>query len=156
MNSLRSRLILIHILPVLIVLPFVAIVLILLLESQVLLANMSEGLSEKAMLIAEVVNGQPEIWGDEEMATGFARRMGIQVDEQVWLIKPSGELLAAEGNDSVFAPLTDESLLALGIGEHQVSVSYGLFRQTGEVYVPVRDVNQELLGIVGVSEELAD
>jgi signal transduction histidine kinase len=88
------------------------------------------------------------------MADSFARRIGVQVDEQVWLIKPSGELLAAEENDPVFAPLTDEHLLALSVGERQISVSYGLFRQTGEVYVPIRDVNQELLGIVGVSDEL--
>ena len=154
MHSLRSRLILSHILPVLIVLPLVAIVLVYLLESQVMLTEMSEGLSEKALLIAEVVNGQPEIWTDEEMADSFTRRLGVQVDEQLWLIKPSGELLAAEGDASIFDPLTAENLLALGMGERQVSVSYGLMRQSGEVYVPVRDVNQELLGIVGVSEEL--
>ncbi len=154
MNSLRFRLILSHILPVLIVLPLVAIVLVYLLESQVLLADMSEGLSDKALLIAEVVNGQPEIWTDEEMADGFVGRMGVQVDEQLWLIKPSGELLAAEDNVPTPDPLTPEDLLGLGMGERQVSVTYGLLRQSGEVYVPVRDVNQELLGIVGVSEEL--
>ena len=154
MNSLRSRLILSHILPVLIVLPLVAIVLVFLLESQVLVAEMSEGLTEKALLIAEVVNGQPEIWADEEMADGFTGRMGLQVDEQIWLIRPSGELLAGEEDAPMLNPLTPENLLALGLGERQVSVSYGLLRQSGEVYVPVRDVNQELLGIVGVSEVL--
>ncbi len=154
MNSLRFRLILSHILPVLIVLPLVAVVLVFLLESQVLVAEMSEGLTEKALIIAEVVNGQPEIWTDAEMADGFTGRMGVQIDEQLWLIKPSGEVLSTEGDAIDFDTLTAENLQALGKGQRQVSVSYGLLRQSGEVYVPVRDVNQELLGIVGVSEVL--
>ena len=154
MNSLRARLILSHILPVLIVLPLVAVVLVYLLETQVLLADLAEGLSEEALLIAEAVNGQPEIWTDEEMANGFVGRMGVQVDERVLLIKPSGEILSEGGNGSPPTPLSQEDLQALGKGEHRVTVSYGLFHYSGEAYAPVRDVNQQLVGIVGVSQEL--
>jgi len=154
MNSLRSRLILSHILPVLIVLPLVAVILVYLLETQVLLADLSEGLSEKALLIAEAVNGQPEIWTDEEMANGFVGRMGMQVDEHVLLIKPSGEILSAEKNGESPEPLSPDDLQALGKGERRVSVSYGVFHYSGEAYAPVRDVNQQLVGIVGVSQEL--
>lgn len=154
MNSLRTRLILSHILPVLIVLPLVALVLVYLLETQVLLADLAEGLSDEALLIAEAVNGRPEIWTDEETANQFVGRMGLQVDEHVLLLKPSGEILSAEGNGAPPAPLSQEDLQALGKGERRVTVSYGLFRYSGEAYVPVRDVNQQLVGIVGVSQEL--
>ena len=154
MHSLRSRLILSHILPLLIVLPLVAVVLVYLLETQVLLTDMSEGITEKALLIAEAVHGQPEIWEDEEMADGFIGRVGVHVDERVLLIKPSGEILSAEGNAVSQKQLSKEDLQALGAGERRVSVSYGLFRLSGEVYVPVRNINHQLLGIVGVSQEL--
>jgi len=154
MHTLRSRLILSHILPLLIVLPLVAVVLVYLLETQVLLADMSKGLTETALLIAEAVHGQPEIWTDEEIADGFIGRVGVQVDERVLLIKPSGEILSAEGNSKAQELLSKKDLQALGAGERLVSVSYGLFRHSGEVYVPVRNVNHQLVGIVGVSQEL--
>ena len=56
-NNLRSRFILSHLLPILLVVPLVTIILLYLLETQILIAEMSENITEKANLIAETVNG---------------------------------------------------------------------------------------------------
>ncbi len=60
-RSLRSRLILSHILPLLIVIPVIGIALIYSLETQVLLRNLSTDLSGTASLLARMGAGQPEV-----------------------------------------------------------------------------------------------
>ncbi|MCO6451937.1 MAG: sensor histidine kinase [Caldilineales bacterium] len=153
MKSLRSRLIFSHLLPLLIVIPLVAVALAYLLETQVLLGEMSDGLTEQANLIAEAVNVQPELLSDEAQARTFVQRVGVLVDGGVLLLRPSGEMLAASGSADDQSPDLTELQNAIENGE-SVVISYGLFEQTGRVFVPVRDVNQQLLGIVGVSYKL--
>jgi len=58
-RSLRGRFILSHLLPILLVVPLVSIILLYLLETQILLTEMSDDITEKAHLIAETVNGRP-------------------------------------------------------------------------------------------------
>ena len=58
MRTLRGRLILSHILPILIVGPLISLGIIYLIESQLILGNLSENLDEQATLIAEVVESQ--------------------------------------------------------------------------------------------------
>ena len=64
MRSLRSSFIISHLLPVLVVVPLVGLILIYLLETQIILTQMSEDISDKAHLIAETVNGRPELLRD--------------------------------------------------------------------------------------------
>jgi len=61
MRSLRTRLILSHVLPLLIVIPLVGIALTYLLETQVLLAGLSNELERQAMLVAAVTADYPQI-----------------------------------------------------------------------------------------------
>ena len=68
MRSLESRFIISHILPVLIVVPLVGLILIYLLETQIMLTQMSGDISDKANLIAETVNGRPELLQDTNQA----------------------------------------------------------------------------------------
>jgi hypothetical protein len=64
MRTLRSRFILSHILPILLVVPLFGFGLIYLLETEILLAELSEDVSDRAILIANAVNSQPNIWQD--------------------------------------------------------------------------------------------
>ena len=67
-RTLRGRLILSHILPILIVVPLVSLGIIYLLETQVLLDDLSQDLGEQATLIAEVAENQTSIWQDPALA----------------------------------------------------------------------------------------
>ncbi len=157
MRSLRTRLILSHILPLLVVVPLVGIALIYLVETQVLLTSLSEDLARQATLIAEAVYGQPELWQDAEEAQKLVARIGVRTDSRVFFLRPNGDLLAASGSadDSQEAiPFDAQALAAAQAGQPKVSVEYGLLRQTGEALVPVRDINQQLIGIVAVTKTL--
>ncbi len=71
MRTLRGRLILSHILPLLLVLPLVSVVLIYIVESQILLDNISNELTRGGTLTAELALSQPEIWTDSAEAQQF-------------------------------------------------------------------------------------
>ena len=157
MHSLRSRLILSHILPLLLVVPLVAIALIYLVETQVLLTTLSADLEQQVTLIAETVYGQPELWQDAQAAQRLVARIGVQTDSHIYLLKPDGNLLAeggTEGEDQTESPLDAKDIAAAQPGEPKVTVDYSLLRQSGEAWVPVTGVDQQLLGIVAVTKTL--
>jgi signal transduction histidine kinase len=157
MHSLRARFILSHILPILIVVPLVGAALIYILETQVLLVNLSQGISEQTSLIAQSVNSRPDVWQDSERANAFVASVSVHTSGYVFLLQPDGALLATS-DPELAAELGQVSELD-GVdraltGEGSVTISYGLTRQTAEVLVPVTDVNERLVGIVGVTQSL--
>jgi len=155
MRTLRGRFILSHLLPILVVMPLFGLSLIYLLETQVLLDELSEDVGDRANLIATAINQQPDIWQDPEQAAAFISGMGIFVQGRLYLIKPNGDLLASNEPG-----IDDQNVLDLqGLkqaleGESSVLVFYGISQQRGEALIPIRDVNEQLVGIVGVTESL--
>ena len=75
--------------------PLVSIILLYLLETQILLTEMSEDITEKAHLIAETVNGRPDLLQNGARAESFIAGVSIYVDEGVLLIGPQGNVLAS-------------------------------------------------------------
>ncbi len=158
MRSLRSSLIISHILPVLVVVPLVGLILLYLLETQVLLTEMSEDISEKANLIAQTVNGRPELLQDSAEAENYISGVSIYIDERVMLIDAGGEVLAS--NDPLAGPDVESmagelALETAAAGEESLVITYGLVEQRAIVLVPVHDLNEQLIGIVGVTDTLA-
>ena len=157
MRSLRSSFIISHLLPVLVVVPLVGLILIYLLETQIILTQMSEDISDKANLIAETVNGRPELLQNKAEAETFISGVSIYIEEQVLLFGPGGEVLAS--NEAVDVPdvesLAGESVLETAVaGKENLVITYGLAEQRAIVLVPVQDINQQLVGIVGVTDTL--
>ena len=72
MRTLRSQLILSHILPLLIVVPLIGVILIYILETQVVLADLSNDLEQQAAMTAEVAADQrlPPIRGEAIRSPG--------------------------------------------------------------------------------------
>ncbi len=158
MRSLRGRFILSHLLPILLVVPLVSIILLYLLETQILLTEMSENITEKAHLIAETVNGRPELLQNSAQAQSFIAGISLYVDGGVLLIGPLGDVLAST-ETTPGAPLeenVDLSGLETAVsGDRSLVITYGLTGQQAIVLVPVKDINQQLIGIVGVTDTLA-
>ena len=71
MRTLRSRLILSHILPLLLLVPIVGFALVYILETQVLLAGFSDELAQHGALTADVAGAEPAIWSDTAEAQHF-------------------------------------------------------------------------------------
>lgn len=158
MNSLRSRFILSHLLPILLTVPLVGILFIYLLETQILLTETSENISEKANLIAQTVNGRPELLQSVAEAEGFLSGITILLDESVLLIGANGELLAAtvgpSGTD--VGNIVDLAGLETAVsGSPSLVITYNTDGQQAIALVPVKDINEQLIGIVGVTDTLS-
>ena len=158
MRSLRGRFILSHLLPILLVVPLVSIILLYLLETQILLAEMSEDITEKSNLIAEIVNGRPELLQHSAQAESYIAGVSIYVDEGVFLIDATGNVLASTdttSGDSVQENVDQSDLETALAGDRSLVITYGLTEQGAIVLVPVKNINQQLIGIVGVTDTLA-
>ena len=79
MNTLRNRFILSHILPTLLIVPLIGAILIYALETQILLANLSQRLTEGAHLLHFLVLTLFSPWRDPEKA----RLLSMQVNYHV-------------------------------------------------------------------------
>ena len=158
MRSLRTSLIISHILPVLLVAPLVTVILLYLLETQILLGEMSENISEKANLIAQTVNGRPDLLQNNPDAASFVSGLSIIIDEGVVLLGPDGDIVAAQESVSgdALTTLNPGSIAeTMAAGEENMLITYGLTQQRAIVLVPVKDINDQLIGIVGVSDTLS-
>jgi len=159
MRSLHARFILSHVLPLLVVIPLVGIALTYLLETQVLLAGMSDELERQAYLVAEVAGYYPQIWFDPEQAQAFTDRVGERLNAQMMLIGADGILLASTDPDgearigqAVDVPGFDE---ALSTGR-AIRVDYGERPGTGaaEALVPAY-INAQPVGVIRLTDPLS-
>jgi hypothetical protein len=99
MKSLRSRLVLSHTLPILVLVPVIGVILVYALETQVLLANASTELTKQAYLIAELANVQDGLWEDTALAQSFVTRLTPIVMTRVMLLDGNGLLVASSDPD---------------------------------------------------------
>jgi len=159
MQSLRARLILSHVLPLLIVIPLVGVALTYLLETQVLLAGLSNELERQAMLVAAVAADYPQIWRDPLQSQLFAARIGARLTARVMLLDADGVLLAS--TDAADQALVGQQLDVPGLREALLSgavvrVDYGEQPGTGaaEVLVPVT-VNGQIAGVIRLTDPLS-
>lgn len=158
MKSLRSRFILSHLLPILLTVPLVTVLLLYLLETQILLTETSEDINDKANLIAETVNGRPELLQNIAEAEGFLSNITIFIDESVLLISAEGQLLATSNGVSGadVGEIADLAGLETAVeGENSLVITYGLSGQQTIALVPVKDINEQLIGIVGVTDTIS-
>ncbi len=158
MRTLRGRLILSHILPLVVVVPLVSMLLAYLVETQILLTQITEGLTEQAYLIAESLQTQPEILDDGSKAAEYVTETSRIVMERIILINKEGEVLAVGEVGSRVPNTIDPNTKGVQeslAGYESVLVSYGLLLQNIEVYVPVRDMNEQLIGSIGLTVTLS-
>ncbi len=157
MKTLRGRFLLSHIIPILVVIPLAGIALIYLLESQVLLSELSDDLTERANVIAEAVSDQPELLKNPDLAASYIARIELNIEGEVLFLGSKGTLLATSdpdlGEDIGQIPEIDGLEKAVK-SIPSVVVHYSWSNPSGTALVPVSDVNQQLIGVVGVTEKL--
>jgi two-component system sensor histidine kinase BaeS len=161
MRTLRSRLILSHILPLLLLVPIVGFALVYILETQVLLAGFSDELAQHGALTADMAGAEPAIWSDAAEAQRFVTAFSIRRQYSVMLLDAEGKLLAASEPDhdgQLGQPLELPDLPSALAGEQKVYVGYAQRVQTDvvQVLVPVRGSGQQVMGVVYMSQRLSD
>jgi signal transduction histidine kinase len=151
---LRTRFILSHILPILLIVPLIGAALVYLLETQILLQDLSASLTEQAAIIATVAHGRSDIWTDVDEAEAFVKLLNQQVDSNISLLSASGVLLA--GTEPPPSPqlLPTPDVGMLESGRQNVILTYKLNQQSATIFFPIINVNHELVGIIQVSNEL--
>jgi two-component system, OmpR family, sensor histidine kinase BaeS len=153
-RTLRFRLLLSHIVPILILLPVMGIAMIYLVESRVLLPQIARELESEARLLAQISTIQYNQWGSQLYYQYVLGRLRPNPDIQVMFLSPKGQILYTSQTDEL--PLIGyylqmEGLEAAQSGQAIVFSEYsGLLLPYGEIEVlqPVTAENGNIIGII--------
>ena len=156
LRTLKSRLILSHLLPLLIVIPLAGLAFIYVLEVKVILPGFSDRLVTEAKLMAELANEQPGLFQDPAKIDTLVNRLSMQTKARLMLIDPSGRLLAS--SDSTDSSRLGTVLSDIDISEIQkgnlishIDYSKGLKAEVIDVFTPVYSTDNQLSGIIRLS-----
>jgi hypothetical protein len=158
MRSLRTRLLISHSLPLLIILLLTGFALDYVVETRILLPGFADELTNEAKLLAELTAHQPNIWDDAQDAQAYLVQLEPILTPNVSLIDLRGNFL---GSTDASLKSTDpfsiklEDLLSEDI-LIQTVYSRHLKASVVDVFVPVRNDSGSLLGVIQVTYHLED
>jgi signal transduction histidine kinase len=160
MMSLRWRFVLSHILPLLLVMPLIGIVFVFLLESQVILVNLSTQLERQARMIAEFVVDSPQIWVDPAAAAQLVDRFDPLITAYISLLQADGRLLAtSDPSESQglgqYVTDMDMSRVQQGVAYHEVHYSGKLDDDVVDIFVPVSNPDSGVIGVIRLTQTLS-
>jgi signal transduction histidine kinase len=156
-RSLRSRLIISHVLPFLIVLPLLNLALIYTIESQFLTPQLAGDLQEQARLAAQLVRIQGNDQDALSQALQAFQQISPGVQAQIIYLTPDGDLLYTNDPaypDSLPTAFQTAALLRASNGEEVLLTDYSFWVQPDgmiQVYAPARDLERQVTGIVWMS-----
>lgn len=161
LKSIRGRLILSHLLPLLIVIPLVGIGLTTLLETQVLLASISNELDRQANLVALVARNYPQIWYDQRQAQALMAQISSRVSARVMFLSIQGELIASsdpQHQEQVGTVLDVPGLEEAVASKRAVRVDYGDRPGTGaaDILMPVLSPSFQVIGVIRLTDPLSN
>jgi signal transduction histidine kinase len=159
LRTLRRRLIVSHILPLLVIAPLVGLALVYLLESQVLLPDLLGELTNEAELVAVSAGDAPGIWTDPVQAQAFVTQTIPRLTARLMLLSSDGRLLAtSEPTQSppLGGPLDVPGLSDAEAGRVSSRAVYSQLMETevADAFVPVSGSRQQVVGIVRLTYRL--
>lgn len=158
MKSLRSQLLVSHILPLVILLPLLGLILLYVIETQVLLAGLTEDLARQATFLAELAAEQQDIFVNRDEGESFARETGAQSQRYVSLYGADGNewvvVVEDDAPDAAEPSATELEALKVGRVQTRAVLSVDLAQTTAEAFAPVLNAQQRLIGIVRVTEHI--
>ncbi|MCC6455755.1 MAG: HAMP domain-containing histidine kinase [Caldilineaceae bacterium] len=157
MHSLRSRLLLSHTLPLLLITPLMGIVLVFVLETKLILVNLSRQMEGEALLIADIARDYPEMWRVPAQAQLFVYRFNPDVTAELTLLQPDGRLWSSPNPGDLSRQqkiVSHPGLPATGGVTATVVVSYSQDLDA-DVIAPVVGANGDVVGVIRLTRELA-
>ncbi|HEX9388811.1 MAG TPA: HAMP domain-containing sensor histidine kinase [Anaerolineales bacterium] len=108
-RSLRTRLILSHILPALLIIPLMGAAMVYVLETRLLLPTVYSNLAKEAKLMAAITRNEPVFWRSREAAQALVNGAGPYLNGRFSLVTLDGHTLASSDTSqaTVGAPLVE-------------------------------------------------
>ena len=155
-RSLRSRLVLSHALPLIIIIPIIGVALTNLIESRVLLPSLSRALMTNAVLMANVAGDEPELWSNRSYAEYYLTHLRHDISARVQFITPNGLLFASsdpadEGLLGINLDIAGVAAARAGQAADYIYYSFSAPSEVIDVFVPVINPSQQLIGILRMS-----
>jgi two-component system sensor histidine kinase BaeS len=156
LRSLRSRLILSHILPIFIIIPLMGILLIYVLERNFIIPSLTRELVNSADILVRLTNRQTQIWTDPIKAQEFLGQNDNDRSERVMFLSQDAHLMASsDPRDShrISKLITIPGFSQALAGQVVQRVDYSSSFQSDiiEVLVPVKDSTGKVLGVIRMS-----
>ena len=155
-RSLRSRLILSQVIPLLVIIPFMGVALVNLIETRVLLPSLSRALVNNAVLLANVVGNEQDLWTNPAYSEYYLTHLRQTINARVQFLTPGGQLMASSNiadAQSLGFVLDFEGVAQARAGQ-VASYIYSKISSPSElidVFVPVINQNQQMVGILRMS-----
>lgn len=153
LRSLRNRLILSHVLPLLVIIPLAGIALIYVLETRVLLPGLSNELEGEASLLAEIAGNQPDIWTNPTIAQSMFQRVSSRLTSRVMLLDSEGRMLAS--SDPADAGRLNQIINVRGLSQvlngtivKNTNYNQSFQGEVIDVMAPVIGADQHVIGVV--------
>lgn len=138
LNTLRRRLVVSHVLPLLIIIPLMGLALVYAIESRMLLPNLSSELVGQARLVAEIAGDHADIWNNPSSAQALVARIAPRLKARLALLDSGGHLLASSDP-------ADTERLGQSIGA-----------EVANVLVPVAGPDKQVVGIIYLTHRLGN
>lgn len=155
--SLRTKLAISHVLPILILMPLLSLYLLYSLEN-FFTASLLQQLNYQARLLNDRVERDPQVLTSSQAAQIFLAEIASFTDARVLLLTSDGTILAStdpQNNDYIGTRLEYPYLAQAVAGERAQGIGPGLSSEVAYVVLPVR-VGEAVAGLVRVSYEVAD
>jgi two-component system sensor histidine kinase BaeS len=160
LRSLRQRLILSHLLPVLVIVPVMGIALIYVLETGILLPEIAKELSGQAELMVRLAGQEPELWQKPVRAQAFVDELSRGLPARIMLLDGRGQLLASSDPGDMarvgqrLAELPALSQALAGEPTARTEYSRDLHAEIADVLMPVQGRDQQVVGVIRLSHRL--
>jgi two-component system sensor histidine kinase BaeS len=148
LNSLRNRLIISHVLPLLVVVPLTGLILGTL-QTRVLLADLSDELVHDAQMAAIIAERDPTIWQSDEEAGLFATQINGSISADVMIFDAAGRVVATHG---ITRSTPDLAPLLSGETDYLMYSEGRLGSELADVLVPVR-AGGRLVGVIRLTQQ---
>ncbi len=156
MHSIRTRLLISHSLPLIIVILLIGLALDYVVETRVLLPGYAEELTNEAKIFAELAANQPQIWDEPQSTQDFLAHLEPILAPYVSVFDLHGKFL---GSTDPF--LNSENPPEITIGEVlskdtiiQTAYRGHLDASVVDVFVPVRNTREEIMGVIQMTYHL--
>ena len=155
-RSIRSRLILSQVIPLLVIIPIMGVALVKLIETRVLLPSLSRALMNNAVLLANLAGNDQELWSNPAYAEYYLTHLRQSISAQVMFLTPGGQLMASSdpSDTGLLGLVFDVEGVALARAGQVASYIYSNISSPSEVidvFVPVINQSQQMVGILRMS-----
>ena len=156
MHSIRTRLLISHSLPLIIVILLIGLALDYVVETRVLLPGYAEELANEAKLFAVLAANQPQIWDEPQSTQDFLAHLEPILAPYVSIFNLHGNFL---GSTDPFLNSENPPEIAIDEVLSQDTIIQTAYRghleaSVVDVFVPVRNTREEIMGVIQMTYHL--